>query len=60
MVRLKVWKRVQAFWFIQIFQFQYGAIKSVHIRVQQKHTTVFQFQYGAIKSSLKHFHLSMF
>ncbi len=50
MVRLKVATPKTAISEIIIFQFQYGAIKSVGSDYLFKVLTLFQFQYGAIKS----------
>ena len=53
MVRLKVDFFVKCY-FIILFQFQYGAIKSTEFYGAGDDVLLFQFQYGAIKSVERH------
>jgi hypothetical protein len=52
MVRLKDLKELSELTDYDLFQFQYGAIKSVIGRKMQVTNIKFQFQYGAIKSTI--------
>ena len=51
MVRLKALQTAIFRQYVQIFQFQYGAIKRIKRLGVNKDLTRFQFQYGAIKSN---------
>ncbi len=52
MVRLKEYRRSLSCADTILFQFQYGAIKSIPASVSMAQAIIFQFQYGAIKSFL--------
>ncbi len=52
MVRLKVYHDSIVVFRYEKFQFQYGAIKSIHATIALRLWFQFQFQYGAIKRLL--------